>query len=184
MKTLTTPNAPRNGRARMRSLAIFVLAALASSCTSAPRYTRHSGGSGGALPRSSVSIGDRTVSVSGDDIVHHAEDYVGTPYRSGGTTPGGMDCSGLVFNVYRSFGIALPRTSRDQSRFGQEVSRSQLQPGDLVFFNTSGRGVSHVGIYSGRGEFIHASTRARRVRFDRLDNKYFRKRFVVARRVL
>ena len=129
-----------------------------------------------------LSVG--TVSVSGDDVVHQAEDYIGTPYRSGGTTPGGMDCSGLVFNVYRSFGIALPRTSRDQSRFGREINRSQLQPGDLVFFNTSGRGVSHVGIYSGRGEFIHASTRARRVRFDRLDNKYFRKRFVVARRVL
>jgi cell wall-associated NlpC family hydrolase len=96
-----------------------------------------------------------------------------------------MDCSGLVFNVYRTFGIALPRTSRAQARFGRKVSRSDLRPGDLIFFDTSGgRGVSHVGIYAGRGEFIHASTRSRRVKFDRLDNRYFKNRYVVARRVL
>jgi len=183
MKTLAATISPENARARARAAAVFALAVLVPSCTSAPRYTNHPGGPGRA-PRSTVSIGDQTVSVSGVDVVQQAEDYIGTPYRSGGTTPGGMDCSGLVFNVFRSFGIALPRTSRDQSHFGQEVSRSQLQPGDLVFFNTSGRGVSHVGIYSGRGEFIHASTRARRVRFDRLDNKYFRKRYITARRVL
>lgn len=162
--------------------ALAAAAALLASCTSAPRYTSHP--EGPDIPRSDVSVGDREMSVSGRDIVEQAEDYVGVPYRMGGTSSRGMDCSGLVFNVYRTFGIALPRTSRDQSLFGRQVSRSELQPGDLVFFSTTGRGVSHVGIYSGRGEFIHASTRARRVRFDRLDNKYFRKRFVVARRVL
>lgn len=167
-----------------RAAAALALAGLLASCTSAPRYTRHPEGSGPG-PQSTVTIGDRTVSVSGRDIVGQAEHYIGTPYRSGGTTAGGMDCSGLVFNVYRTFGIALPRTSRDQSRFGTQVARSQLEPGDLLFFDTNGgHGVSHVGIYSGGGEFIHASTRSRRVRFDRLDNKYFKKRFVVARRVL
>lgn len=169
--------------ARIRpALTLAAAAVLAASCTSAPRYTTHPEGTD--VPRSEVSVGDREMSVSGNDIVHQAKDYVGVPYRNGGTTSKGMDCSGLVFNVYRSFGIALPRTSRAQSRFGREISRSELRPGDLVFFSTTGHGVSHVGIYSGRGEFIHASTRARRVRFDRLDNKYFRKRFVVARRVL
>jgi cell wall-associated NlpC family hydrolase len=165
-------------RAAVTALAVTALA----SCTSAPRYTTHP--EAADVPESRVTVGERTVDVSGNDIVGQASNYVGTPYRMGGTSSKGMDCSGLVFNVFRAFGIALPRTSRAQSRFGQEVPRRDLRPGDLVFFNTSGRGVSHVGIYSGRGEFIHASTRARRVRFDRLDNKYFRKRFVVARRVL
>lgn len=161
---------------------IAVATAVLASCTSAPRYTTRPGVPD--APRSEVSVGDRTVSVSGNDIVHHAQDYVGTPYRMGGASSNGMDCSGLVFNVFRTFGIALPRTSSAQSGFGKEIGRSDLRPGDLVFFNTSGRGVSHVGIYSGRGEFIHASTRSRRVRFDRIDNKYFKNRFVVARRVL
>jgi cell wall-associated NlpC family hydrolase len=163
--------------------ATLAFAALLASCTSAPRYTNHPDGPSSG-PRSTVSIGDETLSVTGRDVVGHAQDYLGTPYRNGGTTPGGMDCSGLVFNVYRSFGIALPRTSSAQSRFGQQVTKSELQPGDLVFFDVTGRGISHVGIYSGGGEFIHASTRARRVRFDRLDNKYFKNRFVGARRVL
>jgi cell wall-associated NlpC family hydrolase len=170
---------------RLASARVVVLvAAIATlaSCTSAPRYTTR--GRGHDAPRSTVTVGDATVSVSGHDIVGHAQDYVGTPYRVGGTSSRGMDCSGLVYNVFKSFGIALPRTSRDQARFGKEINRSELRAGDLVFFNTSGRGVSHVGIYSGSGEFIHASTRARRVRFDRLENKYFKNRFVVARRVL
>ncbi len=161
----------------------IALAAILASCTSAPRYTNNPHHS--PAPSSDVTIGDRTVSVSGNDVVDQAQDFVGTPYRTGGSSSRGMDCSGLVYSVYRSFGIAIPRTSRDQSRFGGKVNKSQLRPGDLVFFDTSGgRGVSHVGIYTGRGEFIHASTRSRRVRFDRLDNKYFKKRFVVARRVL
>jgi len=96
-----------------------------------------------------------------------------------------MDCSGLVFNVFKQFGIALPRTSLAQSSFGASVGRTSLKPGDLVFFKTGkGSRVTHVGIYSGRGEFIHSSTRSKRVKYDRLDNKYFKKRFVTARRVL
>jgi cell wall-associated NlpC family hydrolase len=172
----------RIGRTALHAALTALAAAALASCTSAPRYTTHP--EPADTPESRVTVGDRTVDVSGNDIVGQASNYLGTPYRTGGTSSKGMDCSGLVFNVFRSFGIALPRTSSAQSHFGQKVARSDLRPGDLVFFNTSGRGVSHVGIYSGRGEFIHASTRSRRVRFDRLDNKYFRKRFVVARRVL
>lgn len=173
----------RSAHLTMTRLAVLAAVVLVmASCTSAPRYTTRPHGA--PAPRSTVSVGDATVSVSGNDIVGHAQDYVGTPYRSGGTSSRGVDCSGLVYDVFKSFGIALPRTSRAQARFGTKVSRSDLRPGDLVFFDTGGRGVSHVGIYSGRGEFIHASTRARRVQYDRLDNKYFKKRFVVARRVL
>ena len=103
----------------------------------------------------------------------------------GGTTTSGLDCSGLVTTVYGKFGIAVPRTSREQAGFGRKIGRSELKPGDLVFFRTSGgTQITHVGIYSGSGEFIHASTRSRRVKFDRLDNKYFSKRFATARRIL
>ena len=89
-----------------------------------------------------------------------------------------------IASHYPGTRVLAVSNSRDQARFGKEINRSELRPGDLVFFATGGRGVSHVGIYSGSGEFIHASTRARRVRYDRLDNKYFKKRFVVARRIL
>jgi cell wall-associated NlpC family hydrolase len=152
-------------------LAVAATAVLAG-CTSAPRY------------RSSpveVSSSD----VDGNEVVAEAKKYLGVPYRNGGTTTNGLDCSGLVVTVYKNFGVALPRTSHDQSNFGTKVGRSQLEPGDLVFFRTAGTTrISHVGIYSGGGEFIHASTRSKRVKYDRLDNKYFRKRYATARRVL
>jgi cell wall-associated NlpC family hydrolase len=89
----------------------------------------------------------------------------------------------LTFAVYRSVGVKLPRSSDDQARVGAPVTRDELAPGDLVFFGSSSN-VSHVGIYAGDGEFIHASTRSRSVRFDRLDTKYFANRYLAARRVL
>jgi cell wall-associated NlpC family hydrolase len=96
-----------------------------------------------------------------------------------------VDCSGLVVGVYGTFGVVMPRAADEQARFGREVPRSELEPGDLVFFRTESAGaVSHVGIYAGGGQFIHASTRTRRVQFDRLDNRYFRRRYETARRVL
>ena len=120
---------------------------------------------------------------TGKTAVKMAEEFLGTRYRNGGTTRDGVDCSGLTFAVYRRLGVKLPRTSQAQARTGNHIDRGELRPGDLVFFG-GGSGVSHVGIYADDGEFIHASTRARSVRFDRLDNKYFKKRYVGARRVL
>jgi cell wall-associated NlpC family hydrolase len=119
----------------------------------------------------------------GHDVVRAAAAFVGTPYRSGGTTESGVDCSGLTFVVYRQLGVRLPRSSDEQARVGQPVGLDSLRAGDLLFFG-SGSNVSHVGIYAGDGEFIHASTRARSVRYDRLDNRYFRNRYLTARRVL
>lgn len=133
---------------------------------------------------SSAGGGGTAADARGHEIVQRAADYLGTPYRIGGTTSHGLDCSGLTFTVYRAFGIQLPRSSRDQARVGDPVPRDDLAVGDLVFFGRGSSSISHVGIYAGDGEFIHASTRARSVRFDRLDNKYFSNRYVTARRVL
>jgi cell wall-associated NlpC family hydrolase len=157
---------------------------IVGACSPAPRFTGHPyvANDAPALIHDDVLSGDST-SAAGDDIVRRAAGYLGVPYRNGGTTSRGLDCSGLTYTVYSSIGVRLPRTSDAQARVGDPVPRTDLEPGDLVFFG-SGSSVSHVGIYAGDGAFIHASTRARSVRFDRLDNKYFRKRYVTARRVL
>jgi cell wall-associated NlpC family hydrolase len=161
------------------ALALAPALAGLAACTVSPRYTQQ------PVQRTEVSPGDETRTLEGNAVVEEAQRYLGTPYRNGGTTKNGMDCSGLTWTVFKTFGVALPRTSRAQSLFGAEVDRATLRPGDLVFFRTNGSStVSHVGIYAGDGSFIHASTQHRRVKFDRLDNKYFKRRFVTARRVL
>ncbi|NNM32880.1 MAG: C40 family peptidase, partial [Gemmatimonadetes bacterium] len=110
--------------------------------------------------------------------------YLGTPYRYGGNTRDGLDCSGLVCQVYRKHGMDLPRTSFHQYRQGRPVDRSDLQPGDLVFFSGSGGGVQHVGIYVGENRFLHASTHHRQVRIDSLSQRYFREHYLGARDLL
>ncbi len=112
---------------------------------------------------------------------------IGTPYRLGGRSPeSGLDCSGLVRHVYKqTYDIELPHNGRDMSRQGETVTREELRPGDLVFFNTLGRPFSHVGIYKGDGKFVHASSRgARRVTVSDMGNRYWATRFNGARRIL
>ncbi len=112
---------------------------------------------------------------------------LGTPYKFGGSNPEkGLDCSGFVKHVYKeSAGVELPRSAREMSREGEKVAKSELRPGDLVFFNTRKQPNSHVGIYKGDGEFVHASsTRTKEVTISRLDQKYWASRFNGARRVL
>lgn len=110
------------------------------------------------------------------------QSYMGTPYRYGGTSRNGIDCSGLTLAVYRDQGVTLPRTVREQFRIGQSVSRSQLAVGDLVFFNTSGTGPSHVGIVSGPARFVHGST-SQGVIEDDLNGDFWRHKFVGGRRI-
>ncbi len=109
--------------------------------------------------------------------------WIGTPHRMGGTRQDGIDCSGLVTVVYRDlFDIRLPRTTRQQVKYGVGVVQNQLKAGDLIFFRPPHK-VRHVGIYLGKGEFFHASTR-RGVIISRLDEKYWRNSYWTARRVL
>jgi cell wall-associated NlpC family hydrolase len=99
-----------------------------------------------------------------------ASGLVGTPYRYGGSTPAGLDCSGLVYYVYRELGVAVPRTSAAQRAAAMPVTAEELRPGDLVFFYTP---EDHVGIYLGGAEFVHAPASGRAVERARLDAPFF-----------
>ncbi len=122
-----------------------------------------------------------------NDILFRAIALVGTPYRWGGNTPsGGFDCSGLVDYIYRTAaGIALPHSSHElASMHGRKVRRmTQLASGDLVFFDIGGR-ISHVGVYVGKGRFVHAPNSGGTVRLDDIDGPYWGDHFAYAKRVL
>jgi cell wall-associated NlpC family hydrolase len=116
-------------------------------------------------------------------IVKTAKTQIGVRYRWGGTSRNGFDCSGFVQYVFRKHDIRLPRTSIEQSRVGKRISRSKLNLGDLIFFRTRGNRVSHVGIYKGNNQFIHASSSGGKIRVNVLSG-YYAQRYVGARRVL
>ncbi len=115
-------------------------------------------------------------------FVKVATGFLGAPYRLGGSTVRGIDCSAFVRKMYQFFDISLPRTAREQSNVGLSVDKNELLEGDLVFFRTR-KPVGHVGIYVGNNEFVHASSRDKVVRIDNLDSPYFNKRFIRAVRV-
>lgn len=112
-----------------------------------------------------------------------ALEYRGIPYRNGGADPTGFDCSGFTQYVFAQFGVELPREVHDQFSVGTRIRSPQLSIGDLVFFETVGRGASHVAIFLGGGEFVHAPSSNGVVRVERLDSRYWSARFVGARRV-
>ncbi len=115
-------------------------------------------------------------------VVSTGKKYVGTPYRYGGTTPKGFDCSGFVGYTYKkAAGKKLPRTSTSMYKQGKKIAKSKLKKGDLVFFNTSGKGVSHVAIYIGSNKVIHSVSKG--VKIDSLSSSYWKKRYVGAKRI-
>ena len=153
----------------------------------APRYTSAPGAGGEGLTRELETRQRALQSSDSSRLMRVVRSYLDVPYKWGGTTRAGMDCSALTRAVYReAYGVELPRTSRQMYRLGKPVSvPDQLRSGDLVFFriDTSGPGISHVGIYVGDGRFAHASSSRGGV-IDPLSSPYFDKRLAGARRVL
>ena len=118
-------------------------------------------------------------------LVSKAVDFLGTRYKRGGNNVAqGLDCSGLVRIVFKdALNIDLPRTAAEISRAGEKIEPAELQPGDLVFFNTLKHGVSHVGIYMGDNKFIHSPSKGGQVRIESMELAYWKKRFNGARRI-
>lgn len=141
---------------------------------------------------SGCSMGSRLLApVKGDSspsgeyaqgIVTEAHKMLGAPYRYGGASPKGFDCSGLVQYVYAQSGLKVPRSTIEQMEQSKWVSFSQLRPGDLVFFKIGRSKVNHVGIYYGDGRFIHAPNRGKDVSFAQIESDYWAKRMVAAGR--
>jgi cell wall-associated NlpC family hydrolase len=138
-----------------------------------------------AVSATVLSAADQVLQ-SAHDVTDHALELIGVRYRFGGETPEkGLDCSGLVKYVFEQVtGVTLPRSAREQAKIGEKVDLDELQPGDLVFFNTRRFAFSHVGIYLGDNSFIHAPNRRSSVKVASIDGKYWKKRFNGARRLL
>ncbi|TJX14709.1 NlpC/P60 family protein [Tissierella creatinini] len=118
-------------------------------------------------------------------LVISAYRLIGESYVYGDTGKIGYDCSGLTYSLYlEQLGIEIPRNSKAQSSFGIKVDKSHLMPGDLLFFSTNGGGISHVGIYVGEGNMIHASLGKEKVSIDSIDEQYYSQTYVTARRII
>ena len=132
-------------------------------------------------PRSTDTISNNT---SAEGIVSTAQNFLGGAYVSGGTSPSGFDCSGFTQYVYKQNGITIARTSSAQANNGTPVSRENLQPGDLVYFNNgAGGSIGHVGIYVGNGQFIHAANANRGIVYDTIESGYYSTYYAGARRM-
>lgn len=133
------------------------------------------------IGQAGLTVRDRT-----SELVLNAMSFLGVPYRRGGNSvETGFDCSGFVRAIYeQTVGLVLPRKADDQAAVTQVIDRQDLQPGDLVFFNTMRRAFSHVGIYVGEGKFIHSPKPGQQVRVEDMGGSYWHRRFDGARRVI
>ena len=164
-----------------RTVFIVVTLVVLSGCASTPRVDPVQRYSAPTTIGSGVSLTNQ--SAVRRALHQHHREWQGVPYRYGGSTKAGADCSGLVYVVYRDqFGLGMPRTTSQLRQVGRPVAdRRQLQAGDLVFFR--GRDIKHhVGIYISDGQFLHASSR-RGVMLSNIDSSYWSARFYTARRV-
>jgi cell wall-associated NlpC family hydrolase len=198
-------NKRKLSRARIAAICILIAVAVMSSCTwgyarSTKRHKtrsmhRHNTQATQHRTRAKQStkssqqvktqrqIAPRTGDVSG--MLNTALAYQGVRYRYGGMTSRGFDCSGFVARVLLGQGVSAPHNAAALYGHGENVTSGNLQPGDLVFFQTRGRGrISHVGIYLGNGRFIHASSGRGQVRTDSLSDGYYSRRYVGARRII
>ena len=159
--------------------------------SNSPKFYR--GGKSTGLTPSAAALNGTTSSgssaaapsnVSGAAILAEAKKYLGTPYVFGGASPSGFDCSGFVYYVLKQLGFSPYRTPADQYKQGTSVSKDHLKPGDIVFFaNTYASGISHVGIYAGNGQFIHAPNSRSTVSYSDLTSGYWANHYYGARRM-
>ena len=169
---LTLTEAPYENRASSKSPLFFRNGKSTGTAVSAS-----------ALKNSSNYIAGASASKA-DAVIATAKKYIGVPYLWGGSTPSGFDCSGFVQYVFKAHGLSLNRTCETQYKHGSYVSKNNLKPGDLVFFqNTYKAGISHVGIYIGDGKFIHASS-SKGVVISNLSSSYYVAHYYGARRIL
>ncbi len=174
----------------MRQIVLTALAlALAASAYAAPQAGQNEDmdraladrGFMGHIDHVRHAVSDRT-----SELVVSAMGFLGVPYRRGGNSAEtGFDCSGFVRAMYtKSVGLLLPRRAEEQAAATEKIDRSDLKPGDLVFFNTMRRAFSHVGIYIGDGKFIHSPRSGSEVRVEDMNGSYWQRRFNGARRVI
>ena len=120
-----------------------------------------------------------------EKIIDVAHKQIGKPYRWGSSGPNSFDCSGLTSYVYKNGAeVSIPRTSREQGKVGKTITKSNLKEGDLVFFNTSGSGISHVGLYIGDSKMIHAPSAGKNVKIENINSSYYSSKIVTAKRIL
>jgi len=134
----------------------------------------------GSSPTRTVDIIEKVPTTN--RLVTIADALEGSPYHYGGTAPSGFDCSGFVFYVHQKAGINIPRTTARQFENAEPVGLTKLHPGDLLFFRLNKRTVSHVGIYTGGGTFIHAPSTGKQVAYDSLSNRFWGMRLKAAGR--
>ena len=169
--------------ATMKSAAV-VLATLLMTATIPARAGDETGGAIATTAAAAASVGSGYLDRA-RELAIQALALIGVNYKYGGNAPdGGFDCSGLVSHVFREVtGLVLPRDSQAMSKVGDKINKTELQPGDLVFFNTRRHPFSHVGIYIGEQRFVHAPSGGREVEISDLHSDYWQKRYNGARRV-
>jgi cell wall-associated NlpC family hydrolase len=178
------PAAPKPLLAKAGLALILVLAALTGACAARGGVPVPRPFPGASLPPAAVEPApEPPAPVPVPALISTALRFRGVPYRNGGSDPSGFDCSGFVQYVFGQFGTLLPREVHDQYRVGRAVDLDDVEAGDLLFFETEGRGASHVGMVVGGGEFVHAPSSRGVVRVERYDASYWARRFVGARRV-
>lgn len=168
-----------------RFLTIGLFLALLAGCFGAPppRPAPPESAPGSTARAPQDGPGEPAADTDGQRLAHAARALVGRPYRFGGSGPDTFDCSGLVFYIHRQMGLEVPRTALTQFRVATRVDRRELRPGDLVFFGDGSPEITHVGVFVGDGEFVHAPKTGRPVSYARLDDEYFVQNFAGAGRL-